>query len=114
MDTHNAPERNTEMPTTEAIDRPLPPPIPGDFQDKVVLVTGGTTGIGRAAAVLFHARGARVIVTGQNPATLKAALTTRMPADVTVIDADVRSSEDAAQVVNIPSAPRVAGWTWRS
>ena len=40
---------------------------------RIALVTGGTTGIGLATAKLFHAEGARVIVTGKNPATLEAA-----------------------------------------
>lgn len=35
-----------------------------DFTDKTVLVTGGSTGIGNAAARMFRAAGARVIVTG--------------------------------------------------
>ncbi len=43
------------------------------LQGKVALVTGGTTGIGLATARLFHAEGARVIVTGKNPATLETA-----------------------------------------
>jgi NAD(P)-dependent dehydrogenase (short-subunit alcohol dehydrogenase family) len=73
------------------------PPASGDFQGKVVLVTGGTTGIGRAAAQLFHARGAHVIVTGHNPATLKAARDS-LPGGVQVIGADVRSAEATAEV----------------
>ena len=43
------------------------------FIDKNVVITGGTTGIGLAAAKLFHAEGARVIVTGRSEATLAAA-----------------------------------------
>ncbi len=35
-----------------------------DFAGKTVLVTGGSTGIGNAAARMFRAAGARVIVTG--------------------------------------------------
>ncbi len=35
------------------------------LQDKVVILTGGGTGIGRAAALLFAERGARVVVCGR-------------------------------------------------
>lgn len=36
-----------------------------DFQGKVVLVTGATSGIGRETAVAFAARGAKVVLTGR-------------------------------------------------
>jgi NAD(P)-dependent dehydrogenase (short-subunit alcohol dehydrogenase family) len=42
----------------------------GKLDGKVTLITGGTTGIGFAAAKRFRAEGARVFVTGSNPATL--------------------------------------------
>ncbi len=39
-----------------------------DFAGKVVLVTGGTSGIGRATAIAFGAAGARVAVSGRRQA----------------------------------------------
>ena len=89
------------MPASESLDQSVrrSAPASSDFHHKLVLVTGGTTGIGRAAAALFHARGARVIVTGHNPTTLKAARDS-LPAGITVLDADVRSGDDAAQVAS--------------
>lgn len=44
-----------------------------NFANKVVLITGGTTGIGFAAAKRFAEAGAQVVVTGRNPATVEAA-----------------------------------------
>jgi NAD(P)-dependent dehydrogenase (short-subunit alcohol dehydrogenase family) len=38
------------------------------FQDKVVLVTGGTSGIGRATAIAFGAAGAKVVFSGRRDA----------------------------------------------
>ena len=38
----------------------------GGMQGKVVLITGGTSGIGRAAATALAATGAEVVVTGRN------------------------------------------------
>ena len=43
------------------------------FEDKVVVVTGGNSGIGLAAATAFAREGAQVIITGRDPATLEVA-----------------------------------------
>lgn len=43
------------------------------LNNKIALITGGTTGIGLASAKHFVAAGATVIVTGRNPETLAAA-----------------------------------------
>ena len=44
-----------------------------EFEGKVVLVTGGTRGIGRACAALFAREGARVVLCGRNADTATAA-----------------------------------------
>ena len=38
------------------------------FENKVVLITGGTTGIGRATAIAFAREGAKVVVSGRRKA----------------------------------------------
>ena len=47
---------------------------PESVQGKAVLVTGGTTGIGRAIAMLLVARGARVLIFGREEGPLNDAL----------------------------------------
>ena len=42
-------------------------------KDKVVIITGGTSGIGRACAEAFGKEGAKVVITGRNPEKLKEA-----------------------------------------
>ncbi|MBO9650169.1 MAG: SDR family oxidoreductase [Variovorax sp.] len=54
------------------------------FQDKTVLVTGGTSGIGLAAAKAFIAEGARVVITGRDAASLDKAQTELGPRAIAV------------------------------
>ena len=57
------------------------------LKDKRALVTGGTSGIGLETARQFLAEGARVAITGTNPATLESA-TKELGGDVLAIRAD--------------------------
>jgi len=42
------------------------------LENKIVVITGGTSGMGAATAKRFHAEGATVIVTGSNPTSVEA------------------------------------------
>ena len=76
----------------------------GDFDGKVVLVTGGAGGIGAAAAALFAGRGASVVVADRDVdgaaatvATIRAAGGVAVEHEVDVSDADsVGALVDAA------------------
>jgi NAD(P)-dependent dehydrogenase (short-subunit alcohol dehydrogenase family) len=68
------------------------------FLDKVVLITGGGAGIGRAAALQFASQGARVVVTGRRAAALQALAAEHPGVDAVV--ADVANPEDAARTVD--------------
>src|SRR5687767_15091481 len=63
------------------------------------LITGGTTGIGRATAQLLHQQGFDVLVTGTDPARLAAARRD-LPKDIVVLRADARSLPDADKTVS--------------
>ncbi len=74
-----------------------------NFSGKVVLVTGGTSGIGRAAAELFHAAGAHVVVTGQSAESVRRA-ESELPAGVTVLQSDARRVDAAAELARVIEA----------
>jgi len=65
------------------------------LQGQIALVTGGTTGIGLAAAKLFADEGARVFVTGTNPQSLEAARQ-ELSGIAEVIASDAGSASDIA------------------
>ena len=57
------------------------------LEGKVAVITGGSTGIGQAAARLFHAEGARVFITGRSDKTLAEAKK-QLPAEIVAIKSD--------------------------
>jgi NAD(P)-dependent dehydrogenase (short-subunit alcohol dehydrogenase family) len=71
------------------------------FEDKVALVTGGTTGIGRAAAVAFADAGAKVIVSGrrEKEGFETIALIKKNGGQGTFIKADVSKESDVELLV---------------
>ena len=72
---------------------------PGVLDGQVALVTGGGTGLGRAAAAELAACGATVVLAGRRAEVLDAAAAEIGSAASTVVG-DIRSDEDAARIVS--------------
>lgn len=62
------------------------------WDGKVVLITGGSAGFGKALAIAFAQHGARVVITGRDEARLSAAVA-EIGAQATGIAADVRRDD---------------------
>lgn len=70
------------------------------FEGKGALVTGGTSGIGKAAAARLAVEGARVLIAGRDPDRLAAALAELAPlGDVYGLTADVADPESVTQLL---------------
>ncbi|XP_026725161.1 uncharacterized protein LOC113492075 [Trichoplusia ni] len=67
------------------------------FNDKVVLVTGGSSGIGAATAIEFAAKGAKVAIVGRNQAKLSEVA--KKCNNPLVIIADFEKEDDVKKIV---------------
>lgn len=74
-----------------------------EFQGKTILITGASSGIGRACASAFAREGARLILTGRSRDGLEATARQVTPAESTVIVADLT---DSASLVSLTEQVR--------
>ncbi len=70
----------------------------GRLDNKVAIITGATSGMGRAAAELFAQEGAKVVAVGTNPKRLQALEDLRDPS-IVPLKADVSSAKDWDRIV---------------
>ena len=68
------------------------------FNDKVVIVTGGSRGIGFETAKAFSENGASVVITAKNPEQLEKAA--QSLTNTIFVPADIRKEEDVKKVVD--------------
>lgn len=72
------------------------------MKDKVVIVTGGSSGIGRACALRFAQAGARVVISARNAERLKEveAQLLHNGAEVLAVQGDVANENDCVRLIN--------------
>lgn len=72
------------------------------MKDKVVIITGGSSGIGKAIAFAFAKRGARIVISGRKSENLKETEVElkKITSDVLAIQADVSNENDCVRLIN--------------
>ncbi|WP_246741436.1 MULTISPECIES: SDR family NAD(P)-dependent oxidoreductase [Bradyrhizobium] len=68
---------------------------------KVIIVTGASQGIGRAAALAFAACGARVVLAGRQTGSCEQALAALPPDQTMIVPTDVRDEQSVARLVDM-------------
>ena len=67
------------------------------FVDQVILVTGGSTGIGAATADYFARAGAKVVISGRTESSIRTSAARH--GNISYVVADIARSEDCARVI---------------
>lgn len=70
------------------------------FEDRVVLVTGASSGIGRATAIAASQRGAHVVLAARDEAALESVATECSGPSTLVVPTDVGSDDEVAALVD--------------
>lgn len=73
---------------------------PFSLEGKTILVTGASSGIGKAVATICSRMGADIIITGRNDQRLASTLGTLEPGQHQIIQADLTCNDDITRIAN--------------